>query len=105
MKNMFYWRYRLANVMRTWLHHLKFEFFQNYKRYGNRFEINYTSVTEGGYYQIAINPAPSGLLYSATATAIGNQLDDDGCRSFTVTTTGALTALDKDSNDSSADCW
>ena len=71
-------------------------------------------VTVGsGYYQIsqptviaAVAPtsaAPAGTpsSFSVTATAIGDQLKDTDCQSFTVTSSGARTA----SPDPSSDCW
>ena len=67
-----------------------------------------------GYYQVnippptAANPAavpPTQAGYTIVATAIGTQVGDTSCQSFTVLQTGAQSSLDKGGADSTAICW
>jgi type IV pilus assembly protein PilE len=68
-----------------------------------------------GYYNITTLAvlgavAPSGLTngtpatYTITATAIGNQLNDTACATFTITSAGVQSATGTDPN-ASVDCW
>ena len=85
------------------IRNLENEFFLNYKRYGNLAELNYTSTTDGGYYNLAIS---SGALeYTASATAIGRQARDETCAVFQITSIATLVAFDKDGNNTTSDCW
>jgi type IV pilus assembly protein PilE len=85
------------------IRNLEMEFFQTYKRFGTRDEIGYgNAVTPGGFYQVSV--ASAALAFSTTATAIGNQLDDEECRIFSVTTTGTYEATDSNGNPS-PECW
>jgi type IV pilus assembly protein PilE len=84
------------------IRNLEYEFFQNYKRYGDRGEIGYSSTTPNGYYQLAV--VDNGLKFSATATAIGKQLQDTPCRIFSITSTQVLLGFDSDNNLNN-DCW
>jgi type IV pilus assembly protein PilE len=81
---------------------LEYEFFQNYKVFGTRAQIGYTSTTTHDYYQL--NVSATGLRYSASATAIGNQTDDEACILFSYTSTGAYMAYDS-SNVLNTSCW
>jgi type IV pilus assembly protein PilE len=70
-----------------------------------------------GYYNITILSvvaavAPTTALpggtpasYSITAAAIGNQVNDTQCASFTVTSGGQQTALNSGGADNSVTCW
>jgi type IV pilus assembly protein PilE len=64
------------------------------------------------YYQIpAFVPTPPNLAaqtpasFTITATAIGNQVNDTACASFTVTSAGARTAVTQGGADNTATCW
>jgi type IV pilus assembly protein PilE len=103
-----YWEYVLesrrseARAAIEEIRNLEYEFFQNYKRFGSRSEIGYTSTTPGNYYAIAVSADT--LNFSTTATAQGTQLDDESCRRFNYTSIGALVAFDSDNNLNN-DCW
>jgi type IV pilus assembly protein PilE len=65
-----------------------------------------------GYYQVTIPvltaatatpPAPA--AFKVTATAVGDQLNDTSCYSFSVTSAGARTALNSAGADSTSTCW
>lgn len=75
-------------------------------------------VTVGsGYYQIAqpavtaavapspTSPAGTPASFALTATAIGDQVNDTACESFSVNSQGARTALTSAATDDSATCW
>ncbi|MGH8294044.1 MAG: type IV pilin protein [Steroidobacteraceae bacterium] len=67
-----------------------------------------TSVTVGsGYYTVALGPAiaTDPPTFTVTATATGAQLDDTGCRTFTVDNTGLQKAYDSSGNDNTTTCW
>jgi type IV pilus assembly protein PilE len=65
----------------------------------------------GGYYQLAVcSPAcaPSAVAapsYTVTATAVGGQLGDLQCRSFSVDSTGRQFAVDSAGADATQFCW
>jgi type IV pilus assembly protein PilE len=65
----------------------------------------------GGYYQLAVcSPAcaPSAVAapsYTVTATAVGGQLQDLQCRSFSVDSTGRQFAVDSTNADATQFCW
>jgi type IV pilus assembly protein PilE len=65
----------------------------------------------GGYYQLAVcSPAcaPSAVgapSYTVTATAVGGQLQDLQCRSFSVDSTGRQFAVDSAGADATQFCW
>ena len=86
------------------IQNLEYEFFQNYKRYGTLVDIGYPdpATTPNEYYQLAVTP--NTLKFSATATAINNQLRDTPCRIFTITSTQVLLGFDSDNNQNN-DCW
>jgi type IV pilus assembly protein PilE len=71
----------------------------------------FPAVVGGGYYQLAVCtpacapsavPAPS---YTITATAVGGQLRDLQCFSFSVDSTGRQFAVDSTGVDATAFCW
>jgi type IV pilus assembly protein PilE len=76
-----------------------------------------SSVTlPSGYYSVA---APTGNLavaptatsagspanWTVVATAVGDQLKDTSCRTFTVTSAGSQTSMDASLNDTTSTCW
>jgi type IV pilus assembly protein PilE len=69
-----------------------------------------TNQPVGNYYTVSI-PAPTAATvavpaaYTITATAVGDQLNDTSCRSFTVTSTGVRSALNSAGADNTANCW
>jgi type IV pilus assembly protein PilE len=79
--------------------------------YPNVFPIAFGS----GYYQIKaatdfvvnlpVVATSTPGSFSITATAIGNQVNDTACASFTVTSAGARTALSQAGTDNTATCW
>lgn len=66
-----------------------------------------------GYYRInvvatAANPAAAPPVlagYTVTATAVGTQLKDTPCRSFSVNQIGQQTALDSGGGNADTACW
>jgi type IV pilus assembly protein PilE len=63
-----------------------------------------------GYYTITIPniaaPAANApATFSVTATAVGSQLKDTACQTFTVTSTGQQTATNSGGADATAVCW
>ena len=84
---------------------LQYEYFQNYKTFGNQNELNnYPATTDGGHYQIAIAVQNAGLSFSATATAVNTQLKDTDCRVFSISSNNQLQAYDS-SNNLTNNCW
>jgi type IV pilus assembly protein PilE len=83
-------------------------------------DLGYSGTTPftigSGYYNIttlsfAAATAPTTALpggvpatYTITATAVGNQLKDTACKTFTVTSGGAQSSTDS-SNNPSTTCW
>lgn len=49
--------------------------------------------------------APTVATYTLIATAVGTQVSDTQCRSFTVTSLGVQTALNSAGTDNTATCW
>jgi type IV pilus assembly protein PilE len=70
-----------------------------------------TAVPVGsGYYTITIPniaaPAANApATFSATATAVGSQVNDTACQTFTVDSIGQQTATDSGGADATAVCW
>ena len=68
-------------------------------------------VIGGGYYQLSVcSPAcaPSAVAapsYTVTATAVGGQLRDLQCFSFSVDSTGRQFAVDSTNADATQFCW
>jgi type IV pilus assembly protein PilE len=63
-----------------------------------------STPSENGYYTITTGTADA-TSFSLTATAVGGQLADTDCRTFTLTNTNARTAATATSTDNSAACW
>ena len=64
-----------------------------------------TAASDNGYYSITFSPAPTTTAFALQATAVGGQLADSDCRTFTLdnaNTRGARTAADADNF---AACW
>lgn len=73
--------------------------------YGNN---NWPVVIGSGYYEISVSNVDNGAnppSYLLTAQALGTQLSDTTCRTFTVDSTGAQAAQDASGNDTTSTCW
>jgi type IV pilus assembly protein PilE len=57
-----------------------------------------------GYYTVTVNPDTQ-THFSITATAIGTQVNDLQCRTFTLDSAGAQTALDSGGALNTQTCW
>jgi len=78
-------------------------------------QLGYTGaafpITVGsGYYSVNVAvtaPVAGGALatYTLVATAIGDQVKDTNCQTFTVTQTGSQTSTNSGGADSTATCW
>lgn len=79
-------------------------------------DVGYTAagawpvVVGGGYYSVNVQvpdpAAPAGIpSYIVTATAIGTQVNDTACATYTVNTIGQQTALDSGAVANTATCW
>lgn len=80
-------------------------------------DMNGTPMSVGsGYYTVQIAPGPNGLAptanttgqYTITATAVGAQLKDAGCQSFTLDQSGIQGAVDSGGASTAAtvsNCW
>jgi len=66
--------------------------------------LNYPTVTPNGLYQLQISTSTT-TRYTLQATAIGSQLADKTCRTFTLTGMGEETAVDSGGSDSGHQCW
>ncbi len=69
---------------------------------------NWPVVIGSGYYQInppTVDNAANPPNFVLSATAVGTQLDDTTCRTFTVASTGLQTAQDSSGGDSTSTCW
>jgi type IV pilus assembly protein PilE len=67
-------------------------------------------VVGSGYYTMTVTtataPTTTAIAYfSATATAVGDQLKDTNCASFSVDSKGARTSLNSAGADSTTTCW
>lgn len=61
-------------------------------------------ATENSYYEITI-PLSTSIAYTLQAEAIGAQLQDKKCRTFTLNHQGEKTAANTSSADTSDVCW
>lgn len=76
-------------------------------------DMGYTAfpmTVNNGYYQLTVvvpDPAytGNGPSYIITATALGAQLTDSDCRTFTVNQNGKQGALNTGGTDNTATCW
>jgi type IV pilus assembly protein PilE len=57
-----------------------------------------------GYYQVNVT-LPTATTFNVTATAIGSQVSDTQCATFTVTDTGLRSATQSGGADNTATCW
>jgi type IV pilus assembly protein PilE len=75
-----------------------------------------TFTVGSGYYTVVLSkvdaiapttalPGGTPATYSITATAVGDQLKDTACATFTVSSAGAQTAADTASAVNTATCW
>ena len=75
-----------------------------------------TFTVGSGYYTVVLSktdavapttalPGGTPATYSITATAVGNQLKDTSCKTFTATSAGAQAAADAASAVNTANCW
>jgi type IV pilus assembly protein PilE len=70
----------------------------------------FPAATSGGYYNLQAPTITAGGLgsapsFSVSATAAGPQVSDTDCQTFKVDSTGAQTAQNSSSADSTATCW
>jgi type IV pilus assembly protein PilE len=61
--------------------------------------------TDNGYYSVAIATDDTVPSFTLTATAVGGQLQDTGCRTLTLTNTNLRGAKNASSADNVAECW
>ncbi|MGB9429804.1 MAG: type IV pilin protein [Gammaproteobacteria bacterium] len=62
--------------------------------------------TQYHYYTLTRPPTTvAATTYALTVTAIGNQLNDTDCHSFSIDNTGKKTALNSGDTDNSTVCW
>jgi type IV pilus assembly protein PilE len=66
-----------------------------------------TATSDNGYYAITrtIPAAPNDQTFLLTATAVGGQLQDTDCRTFTLNSVNARVARTAAAADNSAQCW
>jgi type IV pilus assembly protein PilE len=60
--------------------------------------------SENGYYSITI-PTATATAFSVTATAVGGQLADADCRTFTLNNTNTRSAKTAANADNNTACW
>jgi type IV pilus assembly protein PilE len=71
----------------------------------------FPATVGGGYYNVSVQAPdptrtpPVQASFRITATAIGPQLNDTQCNSFTVDSLGQQTAFDSGGNPSTQSCW
>ena len=63
------------------------------------------TVSERGYYNIAVAATATGYTFTATPVAGGGQADDTHCRTFTITESGTKQAFDSASVDRTTTCF
>jgi type IV pilus assembly protein PilE len=61
--------------------------------------------SENGYYSVDFPAAPTALAFTVRATAVGGQLDDTDCRTFTLNNTNVRFAATAAAADNSTACW
>jgi len=75
-----------------------------------------TFTVGSGYYTVVLDktdaaapttalPGGTPATYTITATAVGNQLKDTSCKTFTVSSAGVQSAADAASAVNTANCW
>ncbi|MGR8980546.1 MAG: type IV pilin protein [Gammaproteobacteria bacterium] len=75
---------------------------------GNHDLVNPTSSPDG-YYTLSISPLPAtddeaSIKYTLTATAVGIQVNDTNCKTFSIDQDGNKTSINS-SNTESTGCW
>jgi len=103
-----------AQITLTRLATLEERFYFRENNYTTSFADLVTGATAGqpissdeGKYSIALSlpsGATAGTAWQMTATAVGGQLSDTDCKTFTLTSTGAKTATNS-SNAATTACW
>lgn len=87
------------------LSRLEEEYYTDQHAYtGTISNLNYPTVTTNSLYQLQIATSTT-TRYTLKATAIGSQLADTTCRTFTLTGMGERRAADSGGNDSARECW
>ena len=64
-----------------------------------------TAVSDNGYYSIDFPADPDATTFTLRATAIGGQLSDTDCRTFTLDNTNVRGAETAGSADNAGPCW
>jgi type IV pilus assembly protein PilE len=64
-----------------------------------------TATSDNGYYSIAFGAAPTATTFTLSATAVGGQLADADCRTFTLDNTNARGATNASGTNNFATCW
>ena len=64
-----------------------------------------TAVSDNGYYSIDFPADPDATTFTLRATAIGGQLNDTDCRTFTLDNTNVRGAETAASADNAGPCW
>lgn len=67
--------------------------------------LGLSTVSERGYYNIAVAPTATGYTFTATPVPGGGQADDTACTSFTITEAGTKQALNSASADATTVCF
>jgi type IV pilus assembly protein PilE len=88
------------------------KFFLQKKRYATDAELDQAPpaglgiarTSEHGHFALDL-PNVGGVSFTARATAIGEQLDDTACRTFTIDNLGQKGATDAGGADSKLACW
>ena len=88
-------------------------YFSQYKTYNTDLtELDLSATSPEGHYNVTVgdcdNDASTSNINSCfllTATAIGPQLDDTRCRTFTLGQNGVRRAQDSDGGDTTERCW
>lgn len=84
---------------------LEEQYFANQQAYtGSMSTLNYSATSPGGRYQLQLATSTT-AAYSIQATAINTQLDDETCRTFTLTGLGERSATDAGGGDTTQTCW
>lgn len=84
---------------------LEEQYFANQQAYtGSMSTLDYSATTPGGLYQLQLATSTTSN-YSIQATAISTQLEDNTCRTFTLTGLGERSATDSGGSDTTQTCW
>ena len=66
--------------------------------------IRESTISDDGHYSLSISNV-SASTYTLTATAIGDQLNDTDCRTFTLNQDGTRTATNSADAITTTECW